>query len=90
MREYVRPRRDSDVRAVRGVQGRAAESGAGLLALQRTAGNAAVTAVLRQGRSVQRSAVHDVLRSSGRPLGGGLQDEMEQRLGADFGDVRIQ
>ncbi|WP_231335502.1 DUF4157 domain-containing protein [Actinomadura graeca] len=71
-----------------------------LLALQRTAGNAAVTAALEtqrhvhhagcgHGTAVQRSAVHDVLRSSGRPLGSGLRDEMEQRLGADFGDVRI-
>jgi hypothetical protein len=38
---------------------------------------------------VQRSAVHDVVRSAGRPLAGGLRAEMEARLGADFSDVRL-
>ncbi|CAL9423474.1 hypothetical protein SUDANB120_01896 [Streptomyces sp. enrichment culture] len=38
---------------------------------------------------VQRSAVHDVLRSAGRPLEAGVRADMEARLGADFGDVRI-
>ncbi|WP_281292229.1 DUF4157 domain-containing protein [Actinomadura decatromicini] len=33
--------------------------------------------------------MHDVLRTSGCPLGDGLRDEMEQRLGANFSDVRI-
>ncbi|MEU6989111.1 DUF4157 domain-containing protein [Streptomyces sp. NPDC046465] len=52
-------------------------------ALQRTAGNAAVV------EAVQRSAVHDVLRSGGRPLDAGTRTDMEARLGADFSDVRI-
>ncbi|MFF2012798.1 DUF4157 domain-containing protein [Streptomyces sp. NPDC058195] len=39
--------------------------------------------------SVQRSAVHDVLRTLGRPLDSGTRVEMEARLGADFSDVRI-
>ncbi|WP_438289590.1 eCIS core domain-containing protein [Streptomyces sp. HUAS TT7] len=88
---------------------------AGLLALQRTAGNAAVVQMLRQAGhawaqpeqhqhgascghqqpgqaaqpAVQRSAVHDVLRSGGRPLDDATRTDMEGRLGADFSDVRI-
>jgi Domain of unknown function (DUF4157) len=38
---------------------------------------------------VQRSAVPDVLRSSGRPLDGATRTDMESRLGADFSDVRM-
>ncbi|MGW4162895.1 eCIS core domain-containing protein [Streptomyces sp. NPDC004788] len=38
---------------------------------------------------VQRSAVHDVLRTPGRPLDDVTRADMEQRLGADFSDVRI-
>ncbi|MER5214905.1 DUF4157 domain-containing protein [Streptomyces sp. NPDC002838] len=38
---------------------------------------------------VQRSAVHGVLRSTGRPLDGPLRAEMEARLGTDFSDVRV-
>ncbi|WP_398958055.1 DUF4157 domain-containing protein [Streptomyces sp. GC420] len=73
---------------------------AGILALQRAAGNAAVARAVGEerhehnadcghGPSVQRSAVHAVLRSAGRPLDGPLRAEMESRLGADFGDVRL-
>nr|WP_240509631.1 DUF4157 domain-containing protein [Streptomyces malaysiense] len=40
-------------------------------------------------RPVQRSAVHEVLRSPGRPLDGATRADMEARLGADFSDVRI-
>ncbi|WP_416069155.1 DUF4157 domain-containing protein [Streptomyces buecherae] len=40
-------------------------------------------------RPVQRSVVHDVLRSPGRSLDQGTRAEMEARLGADFSDVRI-
>ncbi|MFE1907673.1 DUF4157 domain-containing protein [Streptomyces gardneri] len=39
--------------------------------------------------AVQRSAVHDVLAGSGRPMDAPLREEMESRLGADFSDVRI-
>ncbi|MFE3182664.1 DUF4157 domain-containing protein [Streptomyces violascens] len=81
------------------------------LALQSTAGNAAVVQMLRQARhpwaqeqhqhgagcghqqaeepEVQRSAVHDVLRSGGKPLDDATRGDMESRLGADFSDVRI-
>ncbi|MGW8352327.1 eCIS core domain-containing protein [Streptomyces wedmorensis] len=39
--------------------------------------------------AVQRSAVHDVLRSGGRALDEATRTDMEARLGADFSDVRI-
>ncbi|MER7848443.1 DUF4157 domain-containing protein [Kitasatospora sp. NPDC096077] len=39
--------------------------------------------------AVQRSSVHDVLRSPGRPLDQATRTDMESRLGADFSDVRI-
>ncbi|MEV5886737.1 DUF4157 domain-containing protein [Streptomyces sp. NPDC052020] len=38
---------------------------------------------------VRRSAVHDVLRTSGRPMDDATRADMEARLGADFSDVRI-
>ncbi|GAA1970439.1 DUF4157 domain-containing protein [Kitasatospora viridis] len=38
---------------------------------------------------VQRSAVHEVLNSGGRPLDEVTRTDMEGRLGADFSDVRI-
>ncbi|MDH6578613.1 hypothetical protein P3T29_004282 [Kitasatospora sp. MAP5-34] len=38
---------------------------------------------------VQRSTVHEVLRSPGRPMRDPLRAEMEARLGADFTDVRV-
>lgn len=39
--------------------------------------------------SVQRSAVHEVLRSAGQPLDCGTRADMEARFGADFTDVRV-
>ncbi|MER7755089.1 DUF4157 domain-containing protein [Kitasatospora sp. NPDC097643] len=57
----------------------------GLLRLQRTVGNAAVGAVLAEGRS----PVDEVLSSGGRPLDPEVREDMEARFGADFGDVRI-
>ncbi|MFI9004634.1 DUF4157 domain-containing protein [Streptomyces sp. NPDC053541] len=39
--------------------------------------------------AVQRSTVHDVLRTSGRPLDDATRTDMEARLGADFSDVRV-
>ncbi|WP_328317207.1 eCIS core domain-containing protein [Streptomyces sp. NBC_00388] len=40
--------------------------------------------------TVQRSAaVHEVLRSGGRPLDDAVRTDMEARLGADFSDVRL-
>ncbi|MGW7378998.1 eCIS core domain-containing protein [Streptomyces sp. NPDC054794] len=72
------------------------------LALQRSAGNAAVVRALEQERHVhdascghgesapvQRSSVPNVLRTTGRPLDGPVRSEMEARLGADFSDVRL-
>lgn len=59
-----------------------------LLALQRSIGNAAVARMFG-APAVQRSAVHDVLRSAGRPLDTPVRSEMEARLGADFSDVRV-
>ncbi|WP_420713046.1 DUF4157 domain-containing protein [Streptomyces sp. MMG1121] len=39
--------------------------------------------------TVQRSAVHGVLRGSGRPLDASTRTDMEARLGADFSAVRV-
>ncbi len=72
-----------------------------LLALQPTLGNAAVNRLrereeesARSGAGeaatdVQRSTVHNVLRSPGRPMDGALKDDMESRFNADFSDVRL-
>ncbi len=57
----------------------------GLLGLQRIAGNAGVSALVEE----ERSPVHDVISSGGRPLDAGVRVDMEQRLGHDFGDVRV-
>ncbi|WP_239081987.1 DUF4157 domain-containing protein [Streptomyces sp. SID9727] len=38
---------------------------------------------------VQRSTVHDVLRTPGRAMDDATRTDMEARLGADFSDVRI-
>ncbi|MFJ4617647.1 DUF4157 domain-containing protein [Streptomyces sp. NPDC088812] len=75
---------------------------AALLALQRTAGNAAVVQAVAEERhqhdadcghapAVQRrSLVHEVLRSPGRPMDAPLRTEMESRFqGADFSGVRV-
>ncbi|WP_443077213.1 eCIS core domain-containing protein [Streptomyces sp. NBC_01689] len=72
-----------------------------LQVLQRAAGNAAVARAVEEqrhehgadcghGPSVQRSAVHEVLRSPGRPLDAPLRTEMEGRYGGeDFSGVRV-
>lgn len=60
-------------------------SAAGLLALQRSVGNAGVSAALDE----QVSPVHDVISSPGRPLDEPVRSDMEARLGHDFGDVRV-
>ncbi|MER5612477.1 DUF4157 domain-containing protein [Streptomyces sp. NPDC002215] len=39
--------------------------------------------------AVQRSTVHDVLRTPGRALDEETRTDMEDRLGADFSDVRV-
>ncbi|MEU4805724.1 DUF4157 domain-containing protein [Actinosynnema sp. NPDC023587] len=59
-------------------------------ALQRAVGNAAVAqAVASRQTTVQRSEVHNALRTSGRPLDEPVREEMEARLDADFSDVRL-
>ena len=56
-----------------------------LLGLQRSAGNGAVAQLMED----ERSPVHDVITSSGRPLDGDVREDMEGRLGHDFSDVRL-
>ncbi|MGW0502177.1 eCIS core domain-containing protein [Micromonospora sp. NPDC003241] len=71
-----------------------------ILDLQHRAGNAAATRAVQRMRCadpdhghesepIQRSAVNEVLRSSGSPLAGPVRQDMEARLGADFSDVRL-
>ncbi|WUF66813.1 DUF4157 domain-containing protein [Streptomyces decoyicus] len=77
-----------------------AMSPAALVSVQRAAGNAALAQLLEEQRrdtgtdcgheqSVQRSTMHDMLRSAGQPLDEPLRTEMEGRLGTDFSDVRL-
>lgn len=63
----------------------------GLLGLQRVAGNAGVTSLMQEDpvEDEQRSPVHDVINSGGRALDPDVRTDMESRLGADFGDVRV-
>lgn len=56
-----------------------------VLGLQRAVGNAGVTSMLEE----ERSPVHDVISSGGRPLEPDVRGEMEGRLGHDFSDVRV-
>jgi hypothetical protein len=56
-----------------------------LLGLQRAVGNSGVTSMLEE----ERSPVHDVISSGGKPLEPEVRADMESRLGHDFGDVRI-
>lgn len=58
----------------------------GLTYLQRTAGNASTAGLVEE----ERSPVLDVVGSGGgHPLDPGTRADMEGRLGADFGDVRV-
>jgi Domain of unknown function (DUF4157) len=57
----------------------------GVLGLQRVAGNAGVTSLMEE----ERSPVHDVISSGGRPLEPDVRADMEGRLGHDFSDVRV-
>ncbi|MGB3185581.1 MAG: DUF4157 domain-containing protein [Ornithinimicrobium sp.] len=56
-----------------------------LLGLQRSVGNAGVTDMVEE----DRSPVHDVISSGGRPMEDPVRADMETRLGHDFGDVRV-
>ncbi|GAA3464252.1 hypothetical protein GCM10018963_62650 [Saccharothrix longispora] len=64
-----------------------------ILAMQRAVGNAAVARMLNGDGAapvgVQRSAVHEVLRTPGSPLDAPVREDMERRMGADFSDVRV-
>src|SRR6478609_7628491 len=56
-----------------------------ILGLQRSVGNAGVSSMLEE----ERSPVHDVISSGGRPLEPDLRTDMEARMGHDFSDVRV-
>lgn len=90
--ETLRPptsRIDEEVRghtAKAAATGRTDALGAGdILGLQRSVGNAGVTSMLEE----ERSPVHDVISSGGRPLEPEVRTDMESRMGHDFGDVRV-
>jgi hypothetical protein len=57
----------------------------GMAHLQRSMGNAGVAAALDE----DRSPVHEVVASGGRPLEPEVRTDMEARLGHDFSDVRV-
>ncbi len=56
-----------------------------VLGLQRSAGNSGVSSMVEE----DRSPVHDVISSGGRPLEPEVREDMEGRLGHDFSDVRV-
>ncbi|MEE6166062.1 MULTISPECIES: eCIS core domain-containing protein [unclassified Mycolicibacterium] len=58
---------------------------AGILGVQRAAGNSGTAALMDE----DRSPVHDVVSSAGAPLPADLRTDMEGRFGHDFGDVRV-
>ena len=61
---------------------------AGILGLQRAAGNASVSRLLTEEN--EKSPVKDLLASSsGQPLDRSTQALMQSRLGQDFSDVRV-
>jgi hypothetical protein len=75
-------------------------SPAAMLELQRLAGNTSVSRLVAptdqevaredEASTASRSPVLDVVgKGGGSPLGDDLRSEMEGRLGADFGDVRV-
>ncbi len=85
----ARPEEPQSARELRAaLAGRLGVAGpAGLLRLQRTAGNSG-SAALVAGQEDQ-SPVHEVVSSAGEPLAPDVRTEMETRLGHDFGDVRV-
>src|SRR5215467_10482037 len=61
-----------------------------VLNLQRMAGNESVSALLGQQEEEERSPVHDVVGSGGgSPVEPGARSFLEERMGADFSDVRV-
>jgi hypothetical protein len=80
------PESDRHIRAA--LSGRLDVAGpAGILGLQRTAGNSSSAALVADQDEV--SPVHDVVRSGGEPLAPDVRTDMEARLGHDFGNVRV-
>jgi hypothetical protein len=80
------PESDRQIRAA--LSGRLDAAGpAGILGLQRSAGNSS-SAALVAGQE-EMSPVHDVIRSGGEPLAPDVRTDMEARLGHDFGNVRV-
>ncbi|SFR69225.1 protein of unknown function [Agromyces sp. CF514] len=78
--------RDAAVRTAGLAERRADVIGpAGMLRLQREAGNGAVAEMVEE----QRSPVLDVVSGGGAPLEPAVRTDMESRIGADFGDVRV-
>jgi hypothetical protein len=77
--------------AGRGAAGALASSD--VLTLQRHVGNAAVTTMVQRRSSEEFEEESPVLkvigRGGGKPLPQELREEMEQRLGADFSEVRV-
>jgi hypothetical protein len=90
--ETLRPPTSRVAPDVAGHAGRAAAAGrtdalgaADILGLQRSIGNAGVTSMLEE----ERSPVHDVISTGGRPLEPDVRADMETRMGHDFSDVRV-
>ena len=90
--ETLRPAASRIDQAVSSHTGRAAVAGRtdalgaeDVLGLQRSVGNAGVSSMLEE----ERSPVHDVISSGGRPLEPDVRTDMESRMGHDFSDVRV-
>jgi hypothetical protein len=91
-RRAAQARKEPAADVARAVADPATASPASLIELQRLAGNASVSRMLspEEEREPGHSPVLDVVGSEGgSPLDGGLREEMETRLGADFDDVRL-
>jgi hypothetical protein len=80
-----------------GVRGSPALQPSAMKSLQRTAGNAAVTALIQRRLAAEEdeeessaAAVRNIVgKAGGNPLDGALKEEMETRFGDDFSSVRI-
>jgi hypothetical protein len=90
--DTMRPKASRIDEEVGGHAGKAAAAGRtdalgadDILGLQRSVGNAGVTSLLEE----ERSPVHDVISSGGRPLEPDVRADMEGRMGHDFSDVRV-
>jgi hypothetical protein len=95
---HVVPKVDAPAATVARSADRAGQDARSMLELQRLAGNASVSRLVAreaasdvdQDEGADRSPVLDVIgRGGGDPLAPELRAEMEGRLGADFGAVRV-